>query len=214
MTSTTNRPPRSGRTTPDSGFDLCFACGGSGNCQACDGLGYTDRGTCLSCDYGVCPQCGGTGQLKVSALEAASGSARAAPVTIIFEQGHETAPDSPWGLLRLRLGSDGPLAFEQRNRGVVRTRRGRVDPSRVDDVLASLQRTAFPSPPQDRFKPGASILRITIEPDGAHVDVDYFAGLKMEGYRDVISALSELNGALRENDDAILAEWKYAEDGA
>ncbi|KAB2911385.1 MAG: hypothetical protein F9K40_00915 [Kofleriaceae bacterium] len=130
---------------------------------------------------------------------------------LTFEQGSEEAPDAPWGLQRLRISNAGDLRYEHRNRGRNRTVSGRIDPARCRRVFEALSSTAFPAPPQTSFLPGASGLVIECDAPRGRVIVDYFDGLKMDGYRDVISELSGLNAALRTGDKTAFSEWGLVE---
>lgn len=131
---------------------------------------------------------------------------------IVFEQGSEEAPDAPWGYQQVRLSTAGRLEYEHRNRGQNRFVRGIVDVGRCRRLLEALQSTNFPAPPQASFLPGGSVLAIATNasPSG-RVLVDYFDGLKMNGYGDVIRELCGLNAALRTADVGKLAEWRFAE---
>ena len=128
--------------------------------------------------------------------------------TITFEQGHPAAPDAPWGQQILTLTTDGTLGYQQRVKGEVRSLSGRVDPARIGALLAALARTSFPAPPQQSFLPGASVTTLVVEP-GGRVVIDYFVALKLDGYREVVRALGDLNTALRKRDDAALATWRF-----
>lgn len=186
-------------------------CDGSRACTFCDGKGYTLNvpGTlgaqvCTFCDYGTCHQCGGEGQVENSWARPAR-----PPQSITFEQGHEFAADSPWGFQRLRVSTDGTVEFEHRARGIQNTTQGTVDPELVRAVRAALSTTTFPQKPQETFLPGTSIIKIATSPPTYSVLIDYFEGMKLDGYRDVIRALSELSNALREGDATTLSAWHF-----
>ena len=129
---------------------------------------------------------------------------------LVFEQGSEFAPDAPWGYQQLRISTLGRLEHEHRNRGRTAFMRARVDAERCGRVFEALRSTSFPAPPQESFLPGASVLVISTNasPSG-RVLVDYFGGLEMDGYRDIIRDLSNLNTAIRTNDPSKLAEWAF-----
>lgn len=129
--------------------------------------------------------------------------------TISFEQGHESAADSPWGFQRLRVSTDGRLEYEHRSRGTHRSASGTIDPDRVVALQQALGRTSFPEKPQETFLPGTSVIRLTMTPPTYSVLIDYFEGMNMDGYRDVIRELSELNNGLREGHSSTLAAWRY-----
>jgi hypothetical protein len=42
--------------------------------------------------------------------------------------------------------------------------------------------------------------------------VDYFAALRMDGYRDVVRELSQLAAGLRDTNSQVLSEWKFSAD--
>jgi hypothetical protein len=128
-----------------------------------------------------------------------------------FEQGHEYAPDSPYGLERGELAADGRVVYERRNRGANEKKSGVVDPQRVAALYEALRKTSFPTPPQHRFTPGASIVKITLVPSGLAVNVDYFEALRMDGYRDVVGSLSSLLDAIREGNADVLTSWGWRE---
>lgn len=131
---------------------------------------------------------------------------------LVFEQGSEEAPDAPWGYQQIRLSTAGRLEYEHRNRGQNRFVRGTVNVDRCRRLLHALQSTSFPAPPQSSFLPGGSVLSIATNasPSG-RVLVDYFDGLKMSGYSDVIRELSGLNTAFRTSDSARLEDWGFSE---
>jgi hypothetical protein len=52
------------------------------------------------------------------------------------------------------------------------------------------------------------VISTNASPSG-RVLVDYFGGLEMDGYRDIIRDLSNLNTAIRTNDPSKLAEWAF-----
>lgn len=161
---------------------------------------------CPDCDWGICDQCNGEGQLPADAM-----AAQAPPKmdTITFEQGHESAADSPWGFQRIRVSTDGQLEYEHRSRTGTRVVRGTVDGERVKALRGEFGRTTFPQKPQETFQPGTSIIRLTVTPPTSSVLIDYFDGMQMDGYREIIRDLSELNNALREDNREILTMWRF-----
>jgi hypothetical protein len=128
---------------------------------------------------------------------------------LAFEQGHEYAPDSPYGLERLELAADGALTYERLNRDERERLHGTVDPARVAALHRALRETSFPIPPQQRFVPGASIVKITLLSSGVSVNVDYFEALRMDGYCEVVRELSALTDAVRETNVETLAGWNW-----
>ncbi|WP_354644729.1 hypothetical protein [Kitasatospora camelliae] len=187
--------PRPARERTDPGFAPCPECHGTRRCTVCEGTAFDDEAL-------PCSTCVGEGQ--VAATHGASPAMR----TITFEQGHPTAPDAPWGQQILTLTTDGTLGYRQQGRGEVHSSHGRVDPARIEALLATLARTGFPAAPQRTFPPGASVTTLAVEP-GGRVVIDYFVALELDGYREVIRALGDLNTALRNRDDASLAAWCF-----
>lgn len=210
----TREPPR---TVADPGFLLCDNCEGTRVCPTCDGHGYlldappvlgrSGAPRCSDCDWGGCEQCHCEGQLPADWKPPEDPAP--APQTITFEQGHEFAADSPWGYHRLSVATNGSLEYEHRARGVHRSLRGTVDGERVKLLDAALGRTSYPQKPQEKFRPGGSIIKIATSPPAYSVMIDYFEGMKLDGYREVIRDLSELNNALREDDGAVLSTWRF-----
>jgi hypothetical protein len=131
---------------------------------------------------------------------------------LVFESGSESAPDDPFGLETLRLSESGQLTYERRRHELRSNVVGTVEPDRARTLVEALRRTSFPAPPQTRFVPGASIVRITTVPSNESVRVDYFAALRMDGYRDVVRELSQLAAGLRDTNSQVLSEWKFSAD--
>lgn len=209
----TLQPPR---TVADPGFRLCDNCDGTRRCPVCKGHGYLldaprvngrlGAPRCPDCDWGNCEQCHGEGQLPADwkpPLDPPKVD------TITFEQGHESAADSPWGFQRVRVSTDGQLEYEHRSRAGKRVVRGTVDGERVKALRREFSRTTFPQKPQETFQPGSSIIRLTTTPPTYSVLIDYFDGMKMDGYREIIRELSELNNALREDKNEALSMWRF-----
>jgi hypothetical protein len=127
-----------------------------------------------------------------------------------FESGSENAPDSAFGLEIIDLTEDGGLTYERRRASQLARIEGKFDPVRFRQLIEGLRRTTFPNAPQTRFVPGASIVRIAIMPSREAVDVDYFAALRMDGYREVVRDLSKLAAGLRDDHADTLGDWKFS----
>jgi hypothetical protein len=127
-----------------------------------------------------------------------------------FESGSENAPDAPFGFETIELTESGALAYQRRRQDVRASVVGSVDPARFQQIVSALLTTTFPTPPQARFAPGASVVRITVLPSQQKVSVSYFEALRMDGYRDVVRELSKLVEALRDSRADILAAWKFS----
>lgn len=131
---------------------------------------------------------------------------------LTFHQGAEYAPDAPWGLETLRLSHEGELEYERRRAGkVLRAMHGRVEPGRVLALVAALARTSFPAAPQAFFPPGASVCTLITEPPFRRMDIELHSGFKMEGYGEILKALSALCTSLRDEDAVALAEWHFTD---
>jgi hypothetical protein len=132
---------------------------------------------------------------------------------ITLEVGSEQAPDAPFGRELVALSSSGAVTYERHDGGKVFGRRGVVDPARWYQLRAAIASTSFPSPAQDSFEPGASVMRLTVSgEEGGYVLLDYFDSLEMPGYQDAIRPLIELIEALRTEDLARLGAWSYVGD--
>lgn len=113
---------------------------------------------------------------------------------VVFEAGHEHAPDAPMGRERLALSADGTYSYERKRARVPDVRAtGVIDPARVRNVVAHLERSSFPLVPAHSFPPGAGPVRISM--GSASVELDEYFGEELDGYRE---ALEELNAMLRD----------------
>jgi hypothetical protein len=129
---------------------------------------------------------------------------------LTFHQGAEYAPDSPWGIETLRLSREGELEYERRRAGkVLQTAHGHVDAERVVSLMSALARTSFPTAPQAFFPPGASVCTLITEPPFRRMDIELHSGLKMEGYGDILEALSALCASFRDSNAPPLVEWRF-----
>ena len=129
---------------------------------------------------------------------------------LVFEIGCEGAPDDPFGSETVTLTGTGELTYARRRQAVQTNIAGTVDPERFRRIVDALLRTHFPSPPQARFVPGASIVRITAVPSQQTVCMDYFEALRMDGYREVVRELTQLAEALRDTKTEVLAAWRFS----
>lgn len=129
---------------------------------------------------------------------------------LVYHQGGEFAPDSPWGGETLELSRAGELEYEQRRSGkLVQAASGRIDPSRVARLHEVLAGTGFPAMPQPFFPPGASVCTLITEPPFLTMPIELYAGLEMEGYGEILRALSGLCEALRSSSTEQLAQWAF-----
>ena len=221
------------RRTPDPDHTLCVSCYGRGWCKHCEGSGRVVLEPSKRCTWcggrGECPVCDGAGQLSESDIkergievppDLASTSAREPawlPIadSISFEQGSEFAPDAAWGRERVTLSRTGELAYERRERGTVATVNGHVSPARVDALVATLASTTFPAMPQAFFPPGATVCKIAVgSADPVSMLIEYYAGLELPGYGDLLRQLGDLNTALRDSDPLQLATWEFVRSSA
>lgn len=129
---------------------------------------------------------------------------------LTFHQGAEYAPDSPWGIEALRLSREGELEYERRRAGkILQEVHGRVDAERVRSLISALGRTSFPAAPQAFFPPGASVCTLITEPPFRRMDIELHSGLSLEGYGDILKALTSLCTSLRDSNTSGLAEWRF-----
>jgi hypothetical protein len=126
-----------------------------------------------------------------------------------FESGNENAPDDPFGCETIELTEAGALSYERRRHAMHVSLVGSVDPQRFQQIISSLRATTFPTRPQTRFVPGASVVKIITMPSEQSVSVDYFEALRMDGYRDVVRDLSNLAEGLRDSKETVLSAWKF-----
>jgi hypothetical protein len=134
---------------------------------------------------------------------------------VALEQGHEYAPDAPWGLETIRFATDGALTYERRQRGsrqeIVE---GVVDRERVAKVFDELKQSGFPAVPKHPFPPGATVFALSVgddsSADAATVRFDRRFGLGLPHYGVAIRDLMEITAALRTNDATVLAAWGAA----
>lgn len=220
--------PAWARRSPDAGYTLCVSCYGRGWCKHCEGSGRVVLEPSKRCGWcggrGECPVCDGSGQLsewdiKDRGIEippdlASTGSHEPTwfqkAEVVSFEQGSEHAPDSAWGRERLSLSRAGELVYERRERGTAVTVRGHVSPARVDALLEALSRTTFPAMPQASFPPGATVCKIGVGPTpAASMLIEYYAGLELPGYGDLLRQLGDLATALRDSETQQLAAWEF-----
>ena len=174
------------------GHTECYECGGDGACRVCDGAGRLDNQLCDNCQgTGRCVVCRGVGYIVADTS--------AQPGWLTYEQGHEHAPDSRWGLQILRLSRTGEYSYERRQAGqLLGTRSGRIDASVAALIFESLADGGFPTVPAHSFPPGATVLTISIEGTPSQkVELDRRVGLGLPGYREAIRALMDAVDTIR-----------------
>jgi hypothetical protein len=130
---------------------------------------------------------------------------------LTFEQGSAEAPDSRWGLQTIRLSRLGKLHYQNRRRDVrLLEVEGDVARAKVEGLIDALRKTGFPEPPQASFEPGAGVCRLGVEASTpAFVLVDFYVGLELPGYAEVLQALADLNASLRTSDNEKLSAWEF-----
>lgn len=216
------------RRTPDADHTLCVSCYGRGWCKHCEGSGRVILAPSRRCTWcagrGECPVCDGDGQLSEAdirdrgievpaELQARKTIAPAwLPMADIltFAQGSEFAPDAAWGRERISLSRNGDLAYERRERGTVAKAYGRVSSARVDALIATLASTTFPTMPQASFPPGGTVCKIIVgSANPVSMLIEYYAGLELPGYGDLLRQFGELAAALRDGDAEQLAAWLF-----
>ena len=106
-------------------------------------------------------------------------------------------PDAPWGLEELELTSDGSYRYTQRVGDLtIGVGRGSVDAGRAIVIFDALRRSSFPHVPNHAVPPGASL--VTLERGTTETaSLDYFFGLGLDGYRDVLPALDAIVAEVR-----------------
>jgi hypothetical protein len=90
-------------------------------------------------------------------------------VAILYSVGNEHDPGDPWGRSELVIRADGSARLDHYfSRGrETRAWAGLVDATVPAELLAALDRAAFPAaPPLGALPPGAALRRLTVEGDG------------------------------------------------
>jgi hypothetical protein len=90
--------------------------------------------------------------------------------TIRYSVGNENSPTDPWGRSELVIHPDGSARLDHHfsMRGGSRAWAGHVDAAALDELLAALERAAFPPfAPALPFLPGTTLRRLTVETNGA-----------------------------------------------
>lgn len=142
--------------------------------------------------------------------EEARTSRSSSTTTLTCHFGNEWAPDDPWGEEVIRLTRDGAVEYRRRSRGEQKQHfAGKVDPVRFEALVSALDRTSFPTPPQKFFPPGATVCALVTEPPERRMSIEFNAGLRLNGYGEVLGGLSALCAAFRESNHHILAEWRF-----
>jgi hypothetical protein len=133
---------------------------------------------------------------------------------LTYQQGHEYAPDAPWGSETISVTRTGDFEYERRRSGQVRQRlEGSIDTSLFSMLLSALSRTAFPRQPQTMFPPGASVCTIVTQPPFQSAHVEYYDGLRLEGYGDLLRTMNSVCAAVRESNPEELARWSFQASG-
>jgi hypothetical protein len=145
---------------------------------------------------------------------AGAASARTGPsssvATLTCHFGNEWAPDDPWGQEVIRVSRDGGVEYRRRSRGEEKQLvTGRVAPARFDALLSALDRTNFPTPPQKFFPPGATVCAVVTEPPERRMSIEFNAGMRLEGYGEILGGLAALCAAFRDSNQHVLTEWRF-----
>lgn len=107
-----------------------------------------------------------------------------------------------------QLSTDGYVAFCRRQGSAEQRRFGRVSASRVRALVAALRRTDFPAQTQTSFVPGW-VCVLTLESPKQRVLVGYFDAIKLDAYRDVLQAFTELTLAFADGQHEKLSTWNF-----
>jgi hypothetical protein len=149
-------------------------------------------------------------QVELPPERSASTSNEADAKVLTCHFGQEWAPDDPWGEEVIRLARTGVLEYSRRQRGEERQHvRGRVAAEHFERLMGALGLTKFPEPPQRFFPPGATVCTLITEPPPRKVGVEYYSGLRLQGYSEILSSLHSLCAAFRDSNADALARWNF-----
>ena len=133
---------------------------------------------------------------------------------VVYEQGHEHAPDSRWGLERFVVRNDRHLSHARRQSGTADSIAARLELPRVLELHDALGTSTFPLVPKHAFVPGASIVRVELmAADGAarRAELDRFHAAKLPGYDDIVRFFAGLGAALRTRDGDALRDLRISD---
>lgn len=129
---------------------------------------------------------------------------------ITYAFGSELAPDDPFGREVVELTAGGRLSYSRRFHGNASAKVRSYAPGRFAALLADLERTSFPTPPQRAFRPGPGPATISLAPSGASVSIDTNVAEDIDGYRELVEAFQDLQRRLRKDDPSLAEDWGVA----
>jgi hypothetical protein len=120
------------------------------------------------------------------------------PGTFRFELGAEWAPDSPYGLDIFELDPDGRFRYENRQRGIAKTREGQASAAVVLEIARALHAAGFPVVPAHPIPPGAGLFRITKRQEQEQTAFMHeHAARRFPGYGELVRRVDEWTNWLR-----------------
>ena len=110
------------------------------------------------------------------------------------------------------------VAAEEQLKKQAATLQSNLDKANSELTDAKIELTkyhaAFPTPQQKFFAPGASVCVVITDPPFRKMPIDLYAGLKTDGYGEILRELSGLCAALRESSADELSRWDFVNVGA
>ena len=110
----------------------------------------------------------------------------------------------------MELAAGGRLSYSRRFHGNASAKERSYAPGRFAALLADLERTSFPTPPQRAFRPGPGPATISLAPSGASVSIDTNVAEDIDGYRELVEAFQDLQRRLRKDDPSLAEDWGVA----
>lgn len=108
-----------------------------------------------------------------------------------FSLGVEHPEDPMFGRVEITLWPDGALLLEGRQRGAHAVWEASLSPSAVDDLRGALRRAGWPRLPNHTIL--SEETQVVLEVRGAdgveRAAFDYYAGMRLSGYRDLLQRL-------------------------
>ena len=130
---------------------------------------------------------------------------------IPYAIGSEFAPDDPFGREVVELTAGGTLRYSRRFHGNASAKVRAFAATRFADLIADLERTSFPAPPQRGFRPGPGPATISLAPSGESVSIDTNVAEDIDGYRELVEKFQDLQRRLRKDDPSLADDWGVAQ---
>lgn len=113
---------------------------------------------------------------------------------LIFESGHENAPDSPDGHCRLELKPDGRISLTNRRAGHAREWQAQCEKGLICELDFLLRAAGVPPKISDPFQPGASLASLTIAAAGQNIRavIDSHVAGRNPGWQAVLQFLRRI----------------------